>query len=100
MIAFAVGAIPEQIDDGKSGYLSEAGNNRKFAEKLKEAKEMSGEGYEKMCRYAYTYGNNKYSALGAADRFARLINLVGEGTRHEVDSCTSFAASWMQEVAA
>ena len=100
VIAFAVGAIPEQVEDGKSGYLIEAGNNRKFAEKLKEAKEMSLEDYEKMCRYAYTYGNNKYSALGAADRFARLINSAGGGIRHEVDSRISFAASWMQEVAA
>ena len=99
VIAFAVGAIPEQVDADKSGYLVEAGNNEKFAEKLKETKEMSWEDYEEMCRYAYTYGNNKYSALGAVDRFEMLINSAGGGTRHEVDSCTSVAVSWMQEAA-
>ena len=37
IVAFAVGAIPEQVDAEKSGYLVEAGNNEKFADKLKEA---------------------------------------------------------------
>ena len=46
VIAFAVGAIPEQVDADKSGYLVEPGNNPKFAEKLKEAVSLSHEAYD------------------------------------------------------
>ena len=41
VIAFAVGAIPEQVDADKSGYLVTAGDNEKFADKLKEAAKLS-----------------------------------------------------------
>lgn len=73
VIAFAVGAIPEQVDDGKSGYLIEPGNNKMFAEKLKEAANMTMEQYNEMSRYAYWYGCGKYSASGAVERFDKII---------------------------
>ena len=74
MIAFAVGAIPEQVDDGKSGYLVEAGDNQKFAAKLKEAMQLSVEQYDAMSRNAYQYGNKKYATSGAVERFVELLN--------------------------
>lgn len=73
VIAFAVGAIPEQVDDGRSGYLIEPGNNRMFAEKLREALRMPPEQYDQMSRYAYEYGCGKYAASGAVGRFMEKI---------------------------
>lgn len=73
VIAFAVGAIPEQIDDGESGYLVEGGNNQKFADKLKEAMELSVGKYDEMSQYAYQYGSEKYGMSGAIERFINLL---------------------------
>ena len=74
VIAFEVGAIPEQVDDGKSGYLVEAGDNQKFAAKLKEAMQLSAEQYDAMSRDAYQYGSKKYATSGAVERFVELLN--------------------------
>ena len=73
VIAFAVGAIPEQVDDGKSGYLVEAGDNEKFADKLKEAMKLSNAEYDSMSRDAYQYGRKKYATGGAMNRFMELF---------------------------
>ena len=74
VIAFAVGAIPEQVDDGKSGYLVEASNNEKFADKLKEAMKLSNAEYDAMSRSAYRYGSKKYATNGAVERFVELLD--------------------------
>ena len=73
VIAFAVGAIPEQVDDGKSGYIVEAGDNKKFAEKLMEAVKLSNPEYDAMSRNAYEYGSKKYATSGAVERFVKLL---------------------------
>ena len=73
VIAFNVGAISEQVDNGKSGYLIESGNNHMFAEKLCESMKMNTDEYEMMCKQAYEYGCKKYSASGAVERFSKLI---------------------------
>lgn len=74
VIAFAVGAIPEQVDDEKSGYLVAAGDNQKFAEILREAMQMSAEQYDAMSREAYQYGSKKYATGGAVERFVELLD--------------------------
>lgn len=73
VIAFSVGAIPEQIEDGKSGYLISEKENQQFAEKIKEVMQMPETEYENMCQYAYAYGSKKYAAHGAKKRFEELI---------------------------
>ena len=73
VIAFAVGAIPEQVDADKSGYLVTAGDNEKFADKLKEAAKLSLGEYDAMSRYAYQYGCKKYATSGAVERFVDLL---------------------------
>ncbi len=73
VIAFAVGAIPEQVDDGKSGYLVEAGDNEKFATMLKKVMKLSTEQYDAMSRDAYQYGSKKYATSGAVERFVKLL---------------------------
>ena len=74
VIAFAVGAISEQVDDEKSGYLVEAGDNQKFADKLKKAIRLSAEQYDAMSRAAYQYGSKKYATSGAVKRFVELLD--------------------------
>lgn len=73
VIAFNVGAIAEQVDDDKSGYLIEAGDNEAFAAKLREVVQMPTEQYDAMCTQAYQYGSKKYAASGAVSRFLELI---------------------------
>lgn len=73
VIAFAVGAIFEQVYDSKSGYLVEPGDNEKFADKLKVAMQLETEDYDAMSRYAYQYGRKKYAASGAVKRFIELL---------------------------
>lgn len=73
VIAFNVGAIAEQVDDGKSGFLVGAGDNKAFSAKLQEAVQMPTEQYDAMCTQAYQYGCKKYAASGAVSRFRELI---------------------------
>ena len=73
VIAFAVGAIPEQVDDGVSGYLVDPSDNRKFAARLKEAMLLKPEQYNVMSQGAYQYGRQKYAASGAVKRFVELL---------------------------
>lgn len=73
VIAYNVGAISEQVADGKSGYLIESGDNKKFATKICEVIDMSEDAFEKMCMEAYQYGSKKYAASGAVARFLELV---------------------------
>lgn len=73
VIAFDVGAISEQVSDGESGYLIRPGDHSQFAAVLRQATEMPREAYDAMCRRAYQYGNEKYSAKGAVSRFLALM---------------------------
>lgn len=75
VIAFAVGAIPEQVDANKSGYLVTAGDNKKFADKLKDAAKLSLDEYDVMSQYAYQYGCKKYATSGAVERFVELLEV-------------------------
>lgn len=73
VIAFAVGAIPEQVEDGKSGYLVTAGDTKTFAERLRQSLQLPITDYDKMSRYAYQYGSKKYATGGALTRFEQAI---------------------------
>ncbi len=73
-VAFNVGAITEQVGEGVSGFLIEQGNNKAFAEKLREVIAMDMQSYKKLSRSCYDFGFQKYAADGAIDRFITLIN--------------------------
>ena len=73
VIAYRVGAIPEQLADGESGYLIPAGDNKTFAQVLQKAMTMEPDVYAHMCRRAYLYGKNKYAADGAVQRFKQIF---------------------------
>lgn len=72
-IAFNVGAITEQVSEGASGFLIEAGNNEAFARKLREVVEMDKISYVALSKSAYNFGSEKYAADGAIERFMNLI---------------------------
>ena len=77
MIAFDVGAISEQIQEGVSGYLIPEGAVDSFADKLKEVVVMQREEYKALCKQTYEFGSHKYAAIGAKERFMRMIECVG-----------------------
>lgn len=76
VIAFDVGAISEQIKEGVSGYLIPEGTVDSFADKLKEVVVMQREEYKVLCKQAYEFGSQKYAAIGAKERFMRMIECV------------------------
>lgn len=73
VIAFDVGAIAEQVDDGKSGYLVEAGDNDKFAEKVRDTINLYSDQYMVMSQYAYQYGSKKYAINSVLERVENLL---------------------------
>jgi len=73
VIAFNVGAIAEQVDNGKSGYLVEAGNVEKFAEVLRNSLNLPIKDYDTLCKNAYQFGREKYAESGAVERFTKLL---------------------------
>lgn len=73
VIAFNVGAISEQIEDGVTGFLVEAGNARAFREAVIKADSMSVEQIDEFSHNAYYMGYNKYAAAAVADRFLATI---------------------------
>jgi len=76
VVAFDVGAIPEQVVDGISGYLVPAGDNDAFSACLRKAVQMPEEEYDRMTRQAYDFGREKYAAAGAVNRFLALVTDV------------------------
>lgn len=51
VIASRIGGLPELIEDGKTGYLFQAGNEKELAEKIDLVMNKSKEEYEKMSSY-------------------------------------------------
>lgn len=73
VIAFNVGAIAEQVEEGKSGYLVDAGDVESFAKKVTEAVQMNTEDYGEMSRNAYDVGCRKYAVQGKVEEFKDFI---------------------------
>ena len=74
VVAFDVGAIAEQVEDKRSGYLIQAGDNISFSSCLRDVINMPIEDYDNMSEYAYQYGSKKYATSGAVSRFVELID--------------------------
>ena len=73
MISFDVGAISEQIQDGKTGYLIGKGNTEAFSSKLKQVADYNDIQYASFCREAYLYGYNQFSAKKAAEKMIKIL---------------------------
>ena len=62
VIAYNTGAIIEQIDNEKSGFLIEYGNTNEFIEKIKLIDSMPNQEFKKFQKQAYNFGYKKYSS--------------------------------------
>lgn len=82
-VAFRVGALHEQIVEGKTGFLAEPGNIQELAEKVKSIVAMDDKEYKAMCRNAYEFGLKEYSAQGQEENFLKSSRCNVEQTAHE-----------------
>lgn len=73
VIAFNVGAISEQVKDGKTGFLIPAGDPDQFAEKIRTVSRFTREETQVFAHNAYTFGYEKYAAEAVADRFLETV---------------------------
>lgn len=73
VITFDVGAIKEQVEDKKTGFLVPAGDVDSFAQTIKTASKMTTEQTAKFAHEAYLFGYEKYSAKAVADNFVKTI---------------------------
>ena len=76
VIAFNVGAISEQIENKKSGFLVEDGNINQFVEIINKVKSLSKDSLKNFSHNAYLYGYNKYSAKAKSEEFYNIIKNI------------------------
>lgn len=74
VLAFDVGAIHEQISEGKSGYIIPANNIGAFCEKLESVINYDNDTYSLMCQNAYQYGQEQYGVICARKRLKYLFD--------------------------
>lgn len=74
VISFDVGAISEQIINGKTGFLIPEGNIQEFCDTIEKVNKLSSNQLLSYCHNSYVFGMNKYSAKGASERFLSMIN--------------------------
>lgn len=72
VISFDVGAISEQVEDGKTGYLIKHGDIDGFVKKISEVNNITNDNYESFCKDAYQYGFNKFSPQKVANKIIEL----------------------------
>lgn len=77
-IAFDVGAISDEIEDGISGYVIEPGNVIDMADKIRKVVSMSDEKLESLCKQSYYYGLDNYSAKSKEKEFLTAIGIQNE----------------------
>lgn len=73
VIAFDVGAIAEQIEDGVSGYLVAPNNISAITKCLQDAIRLSENEYHELSVKSYDYGKTKYGVQDAIKRFCEMI---------------------------
>ena len=74
-VAFDVGALGEQIDDGVTGYLAKPGDVGQLETQLRKIIDMPNEQYEQMCMKSYQKGLDAYSAKSREKEFLSAIGL-------------------------
>lgn len=76
VIVFDIGAIKEQVEDGKTGFLVDAGDIDGFANKILEISKYRKEQLEKFSNNAYNFGYRTFSSQYNANRFISLLNNI------------------------
>ena len=79
-VAFDVGALGEQIDDGVTGYLAKHGDVGQLETQLRKIIDMPREQYEQMCKQSYQKGLDAYSAKSREIEF---LNAIGVEEKHK-----------------
>lgn len=74
VIAFDVGAISEQIINGKTGFLIENNDIENFINIINKVNCFTQKELEAYSINAYEYGYSKYAAEAVADKFVKIIN--------------------------
>lgn len=80
VVASRTGGIPLQIEDGKSGYLCEPGDNEAVANRLYELY-TGDELYSKMSEYARTHVSDEVGTVGNAAAWLYLAAVLTRGTK-------------------
>lgn len=75
-IAFDVGAVGSQVEDGKTGYLVPAGDVGAFVRAVRRAQALSAADHAAMCAAAHELGQQRYSAEAAAEVLAASFNVA------------------------
>ena len=74
VVAFDVGAISEQIDDAKSGFLVKEKDIDAFTVAIRKIISMTNDDFYELCKSAFEFGSIKYSVKNAAPEFSKYIN--------------------------
>jgi len=73
VISFDVGAIHEQIEDGKTGFLIKEADVDAFTSKVEEVNNYSKSQLEEFSNAAYEFGYKKYAAEFFSERFYEVL---------------------------
>ena len=77
-VAFDVGALGEQIEEGKTGYVAQSGNIEQLETQLRKIIDMPKKQYEQMCKQSYQKGLDAYSAKSREREFLNAIGVEQE----------------------
>ena len=75
VIGSSIGGIPEIIEEGKTGFLFEAGNEAQLVERLLKADRLSEDGYQKMSAAARKFAQLHFHP---DNHYRELMNIYGE----------------------
>lgn len=76
VIAFAVGAVVDQVVDGKTGFLIPPGDIEAFISAVSRAASMSYDAYERFSKSAFEFGRAKYAATSLAEELINKFNVA------------------------
>ncbi len=78
VIAFAVGAVEEQVKNGETGFLIPAGDEDGFVRAVERAAAMTHREADAFSEQAYVFGCSRYAAVAAAGSFLEMLRRAGE----------------------